>query len=73
MFSSNYYTLVAGLREYALDADTKGFDITEILTEVEESLSAKDWQSVALLYTYYDCENLVARHNGSSAHNALGL
>ena len=57
MFSSNYYTLVAGLREYALDADTKGFDITEILTEVEESLSAKDWQSVALLYTYYDCEN----------------
>ena len=73
MFSSNYYTLVAGLREYALDADTKGFDITEILAEVEESLSSRDWQSVELLYTYYDCENLVARHNGSSAHNALGL
>ena len=73
MFSSNYYTLVAGLREYALDADTKGFDIAEILAEVEESLSSRDWQSVELLYTYYDCENLVARHNGSSAHNALGL
>lgn len=72
MFSSNYYTLVAGFREYALDADTKGFDITEILTEVEEALSAKDWQAVELLYTYYDCENLVARRNGSTAHNALG-
>ena len=71
MFSSNYYTLVAGLREYALDADTKGFDIAEILAEVEESLSAKDWKSVELLYGYYDCENLVARHNGSTAHNAL--
>lgn len=72
MFSSNYYALVAGFREYALDAETKGFDIEEILAEIEEVLSAKDWQSVRLLYTYYDCENLVARRNGSSAHNALG-
>ena len=73
MFSSNYYTLVAGFREYALDAETKGFDIADILAEVEQSLSAKDWKAVELLYTYYDCENLVARRNGSSAHNALGL
>ena len=72
MFGSNYYALVAGFREYALDAETKGFDIEEILAEVRESLSAKDWQSVELLYAYYDCENLVARRNGSSAHNALG-
>ena len=72
MFSSNYYTLVAGFREYALDAETKGFDIADILAEVEQSLSAKDWKAVELLYTYYDCENLVARRNGSSAHNALG-
>ena len=73
MFSSNYYALVAGFREYALDAETKGFDIADILAEIEEVLSASDWQSVRLLYTYYDCENLVARRNGSSAHNALGL
>ena len=72
MFGSNYYALVAGFREYALDADVKGFDIEEILAEIEEVLSAKDWQNVRLLYTYYDCENLVARRNGSSAHNALG-
>ena len=25
MFATNYYCLVAGLKEYSLDADTKGF------------------------------------------------
>ena len=25
MFTTNYYCLVAGLKEYSLDADTKGF------------------------------------------------
>lgn len=72
MFSNNYYTLVAGFREYTLDAETKGFDIEEILAEVEQSVSAKDWQTISLLYTYYDCENLAGRYNGSSSHNALG-
>ena len=72
MFAKNYYTLVAGFREYALDAETKGFDIEQILAEVAESLSAGDWSAVKTLYAYYDCENLVARRNGSSAHNALG-
>lgn len=72
MFSNNYYALVAGFREYALDAETKGFDIGDILTEVESVLSSKDWATVELLYTYYDCENLVALYNGSSAYNRLG-
>ena len=72
MFGSNYYALVAGFREYALDADTKGFDIEQTLTDVREALSLRDWQAVSLLYAYYDCENLAARRNGSSAHNALG-
>ena len=72
MFAKNYYTLVAGFREYALDADTKGFDIEQILADVAESLSAGDWSAVKALYAYYDCKNLVARRNGSSAHNALG-
>ena len=72
MFGSNYYALVAGFREYALDADTKGFDIEQTLTDVREALSLRDWQAVSLRYTYYDCENLAARRNGSSAHNALG-
>ena len=72
MFSSSYYALVAGFREYTLDAETKGFDINEILTEVGEALSASDMKAVELLYAYYDCENLINRHNASSAHNPLG-
>ena len=73
MFSSSYYTLVAGFREYALDAETKGFDIKAILTEVFEALSSSDAKAVKLLYAYYDCENLISRYNGSSTYNALGL
>lgn len=72
MFGSNYYTLVSGFREYALDAETKGLDIDALLTETDEVLSARDRKSVHLLYLYYDCENLVALRNGSTAHNRLG-
>ena len=73
MFSSSYYTLVASFREYALDSETKGFDIKAILEEVFEALSSSDAKTVKLLYAYYDCENLISRHNGSSAYNPLGL
>lgn len=72
MFGNNYYALVSGFREYALDAETKGFDTESILAEVGEVLSKRDNACVRLLYTYYDCENLVALHNGSTARNALG-
>lgn len=72
MFGTNYYALVSGFREYALDAETKGLDIDALLAEVDEVLSARDRKSVRLLYAYYDCENLVALHNGSTAHNRLG-
>lgn len=30
MFDKNYYCLVAGLREYSLDADTKGLSLIHI-------------------------------------------
>ncbi len=72
MFSSSYYALVAGFREYSLDTETKGFDIEEILAEIEEALSTSDMKVVELLYAYYDCENLISRHNGSSTYNSLG-
>ncbi len=72
MFSTNYYTLVAGFREYALDADRKGFDPEAIRAEVMETLTARDAREVALLYTYYDCENLCAQRAGRTTHNALG-
>lgn len=73
MFATNYYTLVAGFREYALDADRKGFDAAAIRAEVLEGVSAGDARQVELLYAYYDCENLAARRAGRTAHNALGI
>ncbi len=72
MFATNYYTLVAGFREYALDADRKGFDAAAIRAEVLEELAAGDARQVELLYAYYDCENLAARRAGRTAHNRLG-
>ena len=72
MFARSYYALVAGLKEYALDGEMKGFDIEAILSEVFEVISSKDKKTVELLYAYYDCENLISRYNGSSTYNALG-
>ena len=56
MFDKNYYCLVAGLREYSLDADTKGFNARAIIEEILEGVSARDARCVRLLYGYYDCE-----------------
>ena len=72
MFDKNYYCLVAGLREYTLDADTKGFDAKEIVGEILEELSSGDATLVSLLYGYYDCENLIALRAGRAAYNPLG-
>ncbi len=72
MFGSEYYCLVAGLREYALDADTKGFDARAIIGEILDGVSRHDASAVRLLYGYYDCENIAALRAGRSAHNPLG-
>ena len=54
MFDKNYYCLVAGLREYSLDADTKGFNARAIIEEILEGVSARDASCVRLLYGYKD-------------------
>lgn len=72
MSGRNYYSLVAGLREYALDTDTKGFDAKGIVEEILGEVSASDASEVRLLYGYYDCENILALRAGRSAHNPLG-
>ena len=51
MFSTEYYCLVASLREWTLDSDTKGFDVREILDEIFEELTDKDRKAVELLYS----------------------
>ena len=72
MFEKNYYSLVAGLKEYTLDAETKGFDAAEIVAEIIGELSASDAAAVRLMYGYYDCENIIALRAGRSAYNPLG-
>lgn len=70
--NKNYYCLVAGLREYTLDTDTKGFDAREIIDEIQEELSGADLKAVRLLYGYYDCENIIALRASREAYNPLG-
>ena len=70
--NKNYYCLVAGLREFTLDADTKGFNARDIIAEIEEELSGADLRAVRLLYGYYDCENIIALRAGRDAFNPLG-
>ena len=72
MFSTEYYYLVAGLREWTLDSDTKGFDVREIVDEILAELSKSDRAAVKLLYAYYDCENIIAHRAKRERHNALG-
>lgn len=72
MFQSNYYYLVAGLREYSLDGDTKGFDALSAIDEIKEGVSKSDRRAVELLYTYYDIENIVNIRAGREQFSALG-
>lgn len=72
MFGRNYYTLVAGLKEYALDTDAKSFDAATVVGEILEELSAEDAREVRLHYAYYDCQNLIALKAGRAAYNPLG-
>ena len=72
MFSKEYYYLVAGLKEWTLESDTKGFDVAEIRDEILEAISDSDRQAVRELYAYYDCENIIAAHAGRDRYNPLG-
>ena len=58
--NTNYYCLVASLKEYTLDADTKGFDAKAVVEEILEELSAADAKAVRWLVGYYVCENIIA-------------
>jgi hypothetical protein len=72
MFSAEYYYLVAGLKEWSLDSDTKGFDVAEIRGEILDQISKKDAAAVRLLYAYYDCENIIAVRASQQRFNPLG-
>lgn len=72
MFSTDYYYLVAGLREWSLESDAKGFNVREIVDEILAELTKSDREAVKLLYAYYDCENIIAYRAGRERHNELG-
>ncbi len=72
MFNKQYICLVAGLREYALDADTRALNLSELLQEIYMELSSSDAESVKLLYGFYDCENIASLFAGRSNFNPLG-
>lgn len=67
-----YYALVAGLREYSLDADNKGFDAPAIVAGVREELSAADRKTLDLFYTYYDIQNIINLLAGRAQFSELG-
>ena len=68
----NYYCLVAGLREYTLDSERKGFDAMKMRDEIREELVGNDKMLLDLLYTFYDIENIINIRNGRSSFNHLG-
>lgn len=72
MFARQYYSLVAGLKEYTLDADAKGFDAAAIVAEILEGVSTRDARQVRLLFGWYDCENLAALRTGRSGYDPMG-
>lgn len=70
--AANYYSLVAGLREFALDSDKKGFDAGAIVEEIRSELTKKDKGYLELFYNFYDIENIINLRNGRLQFSALG-
>ena len=70
--AKNYYTLVAGLREYTLSADRKGFDAKTIIADIRDQLDSRDVKYLDLLYNYYDIENIINIREGRSQFSVLG-
>lgn len=70
--AQQYYTLVAGLREYELDAENKGFDTPAIIDYVYGQLSERDREYLEMFYAYYDIENIINILAGRARFSSLG-
>lgn len=70
--SQNYYYLVAGLKEYQMDSQVKGFDALAIRDDISAQISSSDRKYLELLYRRYDIENILSAREGKSRHNLLG-
>lgn len=72
MFEKQYYTLVAGLREYSPDTESKGFDAPSVIGEIKDGVSPRDRNMVELFYAWYDIGNIIALRGGQRRFSALG-
>lgn len=70
--AKNYYCLVAGLREYSLDSDAKGFDAREVIDEIAESLSKEDGVALRGWMLFHDVCNMANMINGREGFSTLG-
>jgi vacuolar-type H+-ATPase subunit C/Vma6 len=67
-----YYSLVAGLRQYAPDSTDKDFNASAIIEEIASELSGSDRKSMRLFYNYYDIENIIGAMAGRAHFSELG-
>ena len=72
MFDKNYYCLVAGLREYSLDADTKGFNARAIIEEILEGFPPATHVACACFTVTTTARTWLISAKGRTAHNPLG-
>lgn len=70
--ATNYYCLVASLRDYQLDGDLKGFDARSIIGEIAQELVAADRKALNAFLLYWDVCNLVNLRAGREAFSELG-
>ncbi len=56
--NKQYYGLVAGLRQWTMEADRKGFDANAIYGEIRRELSREDRRAAALLWSLSDIYGL---------------
>ena len=70
--AKNYYCLVAGLRDYTLDGDAKGFDARGVIEEIAESLSKEDALALRGWMLFHDVCNMANMANGREAFSTLG-
>lgn len=70
--ATNYYCLVASLREYQLDGDLKGFDAKGIIEEIAGELVRADRKALGAFLLYHDVCNLINLRAGREAFSSLG-
>ena len=68
----NYYYLVAGLKEYQPDSETKGFDAVAVRDGIAAQLQAEDAGFLRDFYAFYDIVNLIALLQGKERFDRLG-